>query len=167
MRFLHENAAPSRGSSMQRKDGNLSKRASSRESADRMKSAACRIGLKLSPQSYRIATLMAGSPQSADIPESRCMFMLGRQHASHPTPHRPLFPGLPRPAACEDGKAIGRMYDDRRGREQKSPTAWSAPSNPISLTKHIQPPSDRARADLLPLHRAYIYSLATVGALVG
>ena len=46
---------------------------------------------------------------------------------------------------CEDGKAIGRMYDDRRGREQRSPTAWSAPSNPRSLTKQIQPASDRTR----------------------
>jgi hypothetical protein len=68
---------------------------------------------------------------------------------------------------CEDGRAIGRMHDDRRRREQRSPTAWSATSNPRSLTKQIQPASDRARADLLPLHRAYIYSLATVGALVG
>jgi hypothetical protein len=32
------------------------------------------------------------------------MFMLGLQHASHPTPHRPLLPGLPT-----------RVYEDRRG----------------------------------------------------
>ena len=31
---------------------------------------------------------------------------------------------------CEDGRAIGRMYDDRRRREQRSPTAWSATSTP-------------------------------------
>jgi hypothetical protein len=30
---------------------------------------------------------------------------------------------------CEDGRAIGRMYDGRRGREQRSSTAWSATSN--------------------------------------
>ena len=52
-------------------------------------------------RSYRIATLMAGSPQSADIPESRCMFMLGPKYASHPTPPRPLFPGLPRQTAVK------------------------------------------------------------------
>jgi hypothetical protein len=44
---------------------------------------------------------------------------------------------------CADGKAIGRMYDDRRGREQRSPTAWSATSNPRSLTKQIQPADGR------------------------
>ena len=63
---------------------------------------------------------------------------------------------------CEDGKAIGRMYDDRRGKEQRSPTAWSAPSsNPRPRTKQIQPASDRARRDLRPIHRGFIYSLAT------
>jgi hypothetical protein len=70
------------------------------------------------------------------------MFM----HASHPTPHRPLFPSLSRPAGlhrCEDGKALGRMYDDRQGREQRSPTASVPSSNPRSLTKQIQPASDR------------------------
>jgi hypothetical protein len=49
---------------------------------------------------------------------------------------------------CEDGRAIGRMYDDRRRREQRSPTAWSATSNPRSLTKQIQP------APLMPMARA-------------
>jgi len=44
---------------------------------------------------YRIATLTAGSPQLADIPESRdAVFMIGLQHASHPAPHWPFLPRL-------------------------------------------------------------------------
>ena len=92
---------------------------------------------------------MAGSPRSADIPESRCR--VHDRDCNMPFTLRPT--GLSSRAyrdwadyiVIEDGRANGRMYDDRRGREQRSPKAWSAPSNPRSLTKQIQPASDRTR----------------------
>ena len=43
------------------------------------------------------------------------MFMLGLQHASHPTPHRPSSPAYADKldyVVCEDGKVIGRIYED-------------------------------------------------------
>ena len=46
-------------------------------------------------------------------------FMLRLQHASHPAPDRTFLPRLrgsdqPDYIVCEDGKAIGRMYEDRQ-----------------------------------------------------
>jgi hypothetical protein len=76
---------------------------------------ACRLGVK-SPH-YRAATATAGSPQLADIPELRC---ISCYDCSMPLTLRPS--GLSSPAyadqpdyiVCEDGKAIGRMYEDRQ-----------------------------------------------------
>src|SRR6476646_9132795 len=66
---------------------------------------------------YRAATATAGSPQLADIPELRC---ISCYDCSMPLTLRPT--GLSSPAyadqpdyiVCEDGKAIGRMYEDRQ-----------------------------------------------------
>jgi hypothetical protein len=59
---------------------------------------------------------------------------------------------------CEDGKAIGRMYDDRRGREQRSPKAWSAPSsNPRSTAgvgQSTRRPASNSPRPLMPMARA-------------
>jgi hypothetical protein len=55
------------------------------------------------------------------------------------------------------------MYDDRQGREQTSPTAWSVPSsNPRSLTRQIQAgvgqstrtPASTSPRPLMPMARA-------------
>jgi hypothetical protein len=61
---------------------------------------------------------------------------------------------------CEDGKAIGRMYGDRRGREQRSPTAWNAPSNPRSPYQTNSAGVGQNTRSLRPLHRGYIYGSA-------
>jgi hypothetical protein len=44
-------------------------------------------------------------------------FMLRLQHSSHPAPDRTFLPRLRGSTGlhvCEDGKAIGRMYEDRQ-----------------------------------------------------